>query len=102
MNDLPMTVMIIWWAMLVASVVVVLPLVVYLLHRAFNAARMIEHYAARSLEAGLGVAENTANIAALDETIEQATRVLDAAGRIEEHTGAIASVLAGRAKGGPG
>lgn len=99
MGDLPTAVMIIWWAMLIVSVVVVLPLVVYLLHRALKAARMIEHYAARSLEAGLGVAENTANIEALDVTIEEATHVLDAAGRIEEHTGAIAAVLAGRVRG---
>lgn len=83
--------------MLTVSVVVVLPIVVYLLHRTLTAARMIEAYAARSLEAGLGVAENTADIAALDETIEHAGKVVDAAGRIEEHTALIANVLAGRA-----
>ncbi len=92
-----MAVYVIWWATLIVAVVVVLPLAVYLLHRALRAARQIERYAARSLEAGLGIAANTENIAALERTISTATGILQTARAIEEHTGTIEEVLAFRA-----
>lgn len=93
----PGIVFVIWWVMLIVTVVVVVPLVVYLLHRTLAAARQIERYAATALEAGVGVAGNTANIAALEQTISTATEVLDVSQSIELHTGTIEEVLAARA-----
>lgn len=95
----PTAVYVIWWITLIVAVVVVLPLAVYLLHRAFTAARQIERYAAKTLEAGVGVAGNTANIAALKDTINVATGILGTATAIEEHSGVIEGALASRAGG---
>ena len=95
--DAPEMVFILWWATLIVAVVVILPLAVYLLHRTFLAARQIERYAATTLTAGVGIAGNTANIAALNATIEVATDILGSAHAIEEHTGTIESVLGARA-----
>ena len=61
------------------------------------AARQIERYAARALESGVGIAGNTENIAALEQTISTATEILETARTIEEHTGTIEEVLAARA-----
>ena len=98
MVEIPTAVYVIWWATLIVAVVVVLPLAVYLLHRTLMAARQIERYAARALEAGLGVAANTENIAALEGTITTATGILETARAIEEHTGTIEEALAARAE----
>lgn len=95
----PTAVYVIWWITLIVAVVIVLPLVWYLLHRAFAAARQIERYAAKTLEAGVGVAGNTANIAALKDTISVATGILGTATAIEEHSGVIEGALASRAGG---
>lgn len=95
--EVPVIVYVLWWATLIVSVVVVLPLAVYLLHRALSAARRIERYAAKSLEAGVGIAGNTANIEALEGTISTATEILGTSGNIKEHTGTIEEVLGGRA-----
>lgn len=94
--EIPVAVYVIWWATLIVAVVVVLPLAVYLLHRALRAARQIEDYAARALAAGEGIAGNTQNIGALEETIPVATGVLHTAESIEERTGAIEGVFAER------
>jgi hypothetical protein len=95
----PTAVYVIWWVTLIVAVVVVLPLAWYLLHRAFTAARQIERYAARTLVAGVGVAGNTANIAALKDTIGVATGILATAAAIEGHSGVIEGALASRAGG---
>lgn len=92
----PVAVFVIWWLMLIVSVLVVVPLVWYLLHRAYKAARQIERYAAKSLEGGVGIAGNTANIVALNDTIAVATNVLATARAIEEHSGVIEQALASR------
>lgn len=93
----PIAVYVIWWITLAVAVFIVVPLAVYLLHRAFAAARQIERYAAKTLEAGVGVAGNTANIAALKDTINVATGILGTATAIEEHSGVIEGALASRA-----
>ena len=95
--EIPVAVYVIWWATLIVAVFVVLPLAVYLLRRTLIAARQIERYAARALEAGVGIAGNTENIAALEGTISTATGLLETARAIEEHTGTIEEVLATRA-----
>lgn len=96
MNDLPILVEILWWVALIAAVAI-LPLIVYLLHRTLNAARLIEHYAERTLEAGLGIAGNTENIKELDSTLDVATGIVMTSQDIEEHTEVIATVLDQRA-----
>lgn len=97
--EIPAVVYVIWWATLIVAVVVVLPLAVYLLHRTLMAARQIERYAARALEAGEGIAGNTENIGALEGTISTATGILETSRSIEEHTGTIEEALAARAEG---
>jgi phage shock protein A len=94
--EIPTAVYVIWWATLIVAVVVVLPLAVYLLRRTLQAARQIERYAAQALAAGEGVARNTENIAALEQTISAATDVLETARAIEQHTGAIEEVFEAR------
>ena len=95
--EIPTAVYVIWWATLIVAVVVVLPLAVYLLRRTLQAARQIERYTAQALAAGTGIAGNTENIAALEQTISTATEILETARAIEEHTGTIEEVLAARA-----
>ena len=95
--EIPMAVYVIWWVTLIVAGVVVLPLAVYLLHRALMAARQIERYAVLALEGGVGIAGNTENIAALDETITTATGMLETARSIEEHTGTIEEVFEAQA-----
>ena|SRR5215210_4384445 len=96
MVEIPTSVYVIWWATLIVAVVVVLPLAVYLLRRALIAARQIERYAARALEAGAGIAGNTENIGALEGTISTATEILETSRAIEERTGAIERVFEAR------
>lgn len=97
--QIPVIVSVLWWVLLAVAVLVVLPWVVYLLHRALNAARGIERHFATALEAGLGIAGNTANIAALEDTINVAGGILEVAGQIEQHAGTIESALGGRVAG---
>ena len=59
----------IWWVMLIATVVVIVPMAVGLLFRAVTAARSIERYTAEALAGGVGIAQNTANVVALQQTI---------------------------------
>ncbi|MCV0403714.1 MAG: hypothetical protein K5924_08380 [Chloroflexi bacterium] len=99
MDEIPVIVYVLWWILLIVGVVVVLPIVVYLLHRTLNAARGIEHYFARSLEAGLGIAENTANVVALEDTIKVASGILDTAAQIDEHAATIEQALGSRRAG---
>lgn len=95
--EIPLLVYILWWMLLAVAVLVVLPVVVYMLHRTLNAARGIEHYFATTLEAGLGVAGNTVNIAALEDTIAVAGGILETAAEIEQHAATIESALGARA-----
>ncbi|WP_119066976.1 hypothetical protein [Rubrobacter indicoceani] len=97
--EIPVAVYVVWWATLIVAVVLVLPLAVYLLNRALRAARQIERYAARALEAGVGIAGNTENISALEGTISTATGILQTARSIEKRTGAVERVFELRAGG---
>ena len=95
----PAVVYAIWAITLAVAVVIILPLVVYLLQRTLNAARNIELYLGEMRDAGVGIANNTSNVKALDDTIEVATQILETAGSLKEHTGTIETTLAGRAGG---
>jgi len=95
-----MTVTNIWWAGLLITLIVFVPLSVLLLHRLWQVSRSIQHYAAEALEAAGGIAGNTAQIGALDQTIEIAGTILATAGSIEQKLGAATGALADRAARG--
>ncbi len=95
---MPDAVHVIWWIGLLATLVVFVPLSVYLLHRTWLAARSIQRYAAEALTAAAGIAGNTQHIPALDATITVAGSMLDAAGRIVTKLDTAATVLAQRAE----
>lgn len=100
----PPAVYTIWWAGLVITLVVFVPLAVMLLHRLWRTARSIQLYARDALAAAAGIAGHTGHIGALDQTIEVATEILTTAGAIESKLNTATAVLAGRAeaKGGRG
>ena len=83
----------IWIGMLFATVVGVVPVVVSLLQRALAASRNIERYSAEILAGGVGIAGNTASVAALKDTLAVAPGLLAGAGSIERHAAAIKDAL---------
>ncbi len=83
----------IWWAGLIITLVVFVPLAVYLLHRTWRSARSIQRYAAETLQAAGGIARNTAKIPALDTTIGVAGDMLVVAGAVERKLDTVATVL---------
>lgn len=93
----PMEVYVIWIVVLAIALLIILPLTVYQLQRALNAARSIERYLAEMRDAGVGIANNTQHIQALDDTIQVAGQLLETAGSINEHTATIESALTARA-----
>ncbi len=95
----PPAVYTIWWIGLIVTLVVFVPLAVYLLHRTWRNARSIQGYAADTLAAAAGIAANTSNIVALDTTIGVATEILGTAGAVAAKLDTTANVLAGRAEG---
>ena len=95
--EVPTAVYTIWIIVLLVAVFIVLPVTVYLLQRTLNAARGIERYFAEMRDAGVGIAENTSHIQALDDTIAVATQILTTAAAIDEHTATIETVLTARA-----
>ena len=93
----PQAVYTIWAITLAIVVVVIVPLAIYLLHRTYMAARSIEQYFAEMAEAGVGIAQNTGHVKALETTIEIATKLLAVAGNIDTHSDTVKTTLAGRA-----
>jgi hypothetical protein len=90
----------IWAATLLVVIVVIVPLAIILLHRTWRAAVSIRRYLDEMLTAGVGIAGNTAAIAALDDTIGVAVGMVKVAGDIKSHSGTIAAVLSERAAKG--
>jgi hypothetical protein len=95
-SGMPSAVYTIWWAGLIVTLVILVPLAVYLLHRTWRAARSIQRYAAETLQAAGGIARNTAHTAALDATIGVAGDMLMAAGAVEHKLDTVATVLGER------
>jgi len=87
-----------WRIGLVVTLVVLVPLAVYMLHATWRAARSIQVYAREALTAAGGIAGNTKHLPALDATIDVATQVLAAAQHVDKKLDAIANVLAERAR----
>ena len=96
---IPPIVYTIWAAGLALTLLVFVPLAVALLHRLWRTARSIQIYARESLAAAAGIAANTAQIGALNQTIGTATDILRTAAAIEQKLGAATAILARRAKG---
>lgn len=86
-----------WWTGLILTLVVFVPLAVYLLHRAWRAARSIQIYAREALTAAAGIAGNTQHIPALDATLSTAGQMLSTAVEVDKKLGTIAAVMAQRA-----
>ena len=99
-TGLPTAVYVIWWGVLLLVLVVIVPLAVALLHRTFLAAWSIRRYLRDMLQAGVGIANNTAPISALKDTIGVAGALVQTAGAIRQHSSAAAAVLAERAQRG--
>lgn len=93
---MPQAVFILWTILLVVTVLL-LPFIIYLLHKTWKASKSIERYFKEMLEAGLGVAGNTEHVKALDDTIAVASGMLEVAGDINEHAETIKVTLAGKA-----
>jgi hypothetical protein len=93
----PPAVYAIWWAGLLVTLVLFVPLAVYLLHRTWRAARSIDRYAAEVRQAVDDIARHTAAVPALDTTIQVATEMVQLAGGVERKLDAAATVLADRA-----
>ena len=95
---MPNTVYTIWWAGLILTLVVFVPLSVYLLHRTYAASRSIRRYADEALTAAAGIAGNTVHIPALDSTIAVGSAMVGVAGQISSKLDTAATVLAQRAE----
>ena len=93
---MPQAVFVLWTILLVVTVLL-LPYIVFLLHRTWVASKNIERYFKEMLEAGLGIAGNTENVKALDDTISVASGMLEVAGGINSHAETIKDTLAGKA-----
>lgn len=98
--SLPSAVYTIWWITLLIVIVVIVPLAIGLLHRTLRASLSIKLYFAEMLTAGVGIAENTGSVPELQNTIAVGTAMVETAGRLDEHTAAIANLLATRANQG--
>lgn len=95
--QMPDAVFTIWWIGLILTLVVFVPLSVYLLHRAWRAARSIQRYAEDALAAAAGIAGNTPAVAALDTTLGVADDMVEAAAAVAEKLDTMATVLSERA-----
>lgn len=89
-------VIVLWWIALALTVLVIFPVALWLLHRARKAATDIRLLTAETLEAAEGIAGNTANIAALDATIDAAGPLVEKADAIEVATAELERVLESR------
>jgi hypothetical protein len=91
------TVLTLWTILLAITLLVIVPLVIYLLHRTWRAARGIERYFAEMATAGVGIAGNTEHIKALESTISVAGGILATAGGINTKAEIIKKTLLARA-----
>ncbi len=98
---LPVPVYMIWGGTLMIVLLVIVPLAVGLLHRTLRAAWSIRRYMAEMLSSGVGIAENTSSITALNDTIAVAADMVNTAKSLEDNSSAISEVLSKRADQGP-
>lgn len=93
---MPESVYVIWWIGALVTLLLFVPLSVYLLHRTFAASRSIRRYADDALTAAAGIAKNTSYIPALDSTIAVGGAMIGVAGQIANKLDTAATVLAQR------
>ena len=93
---MPHAVYVIWWVGVIVTLVVFVPLSVFLLQRTYVAARSIRQYAAEALTAAAGIAGNTKYIPALDSTIAVGSAMVGVAGEISNKLDTAATVLSSR------
>ena len=88
------------WAITLAIITfVVVPVAVYWLQRLLQAARSIELYTREMLQAGVGVANNTAAVPALEETLKVAGSLVEASKLLKggaDEVGSLAVDLAAK------
>lgn len=82
----------IWGTTLAVITFVVVPLALHLLHQTLKAAMSIERYARESLTAGVGIANNTAAIPALEATLTTAGSLIEATKLLKERADDIGSI----------
>ncbi len=85
------------WVIVLVIAVLVLPVVVYLLHRTLRAARSIARYFEEMRIAGEGIAVHTGHLPALEQTIEVGGNLLATAKDIDAHAAALEGVIKQRA-----
>ncbi len=85
-----------WWIALGLTVLVIVPLTIYLLHRTLRASRQIRRLTHEALAAGGGIADHVGSLAALRGTVEKARVLPDHGSRLEERAARLEGVLAGR------
>ena len=94
---IPEAVYTVWAVGLGLSLLVFVPLAVVLLHRLWRTARSIQLYTRDGLAAAAGIAGNTGQIGALNDTIATAGSILGGAAAIEQKLSAATGLLARRA-----
>ncbi len=82
----------IWGTTLAIITFVVVPLALHLLHRTLKAAMSIERYARESLTAGVGIANNTAAIPVLKQTLATAGSLVEATKLLKARADDIGSI----------
>lgn len=81
------------WAITLGIITfVVVPLAIHLLHRALTAARQIERYTREMLTAGVGIANNTSAIPALEATLTTAGSLVEASKLLKARADDVGSV----------
>ncbi len=91
--------MLVWTVLLIATCVGVVPLAVMLLQRTLTAARAIERYTGEMLASGVDVAQHTASVAALKDTLAVAPQLVGGTDALVRHVASIASALDTGAQG---
>ena len=84
------------WIITLLIVVLITPLVLYRCWRLIRAARNIEQHFRITFAAAVGVAGNTGHVKALEDTIGVAGGMLETAGELDKHSGAIEGLLISR------
>ncbi|MDQ6626291.1 MAG: hypothetical protein M3Y69_09190 [Verrucomicrobiota bacterium] len=81
------------WAITLAIITfVVVPVALYWLHRLLIAAKSIELYTREMLEAGVGIANNTAAVPALEDTLKTAGSLVEASTLLKGGADAVGSL----------
>lgn len=94
---MPNAVYVLWWILLIV-VVLAIPYLVYLLHKAWGMAHSIDLYCEEILKAGDGIAHHTENIKSLNKTVVVVREMLPSAGTIVSHSAALEKNMDSRAQ----